>query len=376
MSSPPRTVVIRRSVDTTGTKGGTFERKAMSEISSAEFFSAGVPPSKIPRDHLRLPADPALRARAWCEHLSPVFEVELARDADLTEGIDLTTYNFGELLLGTVAAPAQRLERHARMIARQGIDHILFQFYTAGQSKIEFGRRQVIAKTSQMVVFDLSQPAVTEAGAVAATNLMMPRALLADHIATIENLHGQALDYGTEPVRRLFHTYLSGLVAGADRIESHQARQLARAAANLCGACFQPFEGTLPAADQIANIAIRQFIEAEMGSDALGVEALITRFGLSRATLYRLFDADGGVANYIRERRLLRAMRLLTQPSGRPRVSAVAYATGFSDEKTFSRAFRRRFGFLPREAGIGSLPLRAGNENEPVLMSWMKTLAA
>ncbi|WP_274533566.1 helix-turn-helix domain-containing protein [Methylobacterium sp. Leaf113] len=76
----------------------------------------------------------------------------------------------------------------------------------------------------------------------------------------------------------------------------------------------------------------------------------------------------------MRERRLLHALRLLTRSGTRPRISAVAYAVGFSDEKTFSRAFRRRFGFLPRDASVGEASPRTRGRDEPVLLSWMKTL--
>ncbi len=103
---------------------------------------------------------------------------------------------------------------------------------------------------------------------------------------------------------------------------------------------------------------------------------LCARFSLSRATLYRQFAADDGVQNYIRNRRLARAMALLTRSGDgpRPRVSSIAYTVGFTDEKTFSRAFKRRFGFLPREAAIdrGGLPVRS--ETGSMLGSWLREL--
>lgn len=350
---------------------GPFEWVAMSEKSSPE-----APRTRIPCDRFSLPADPALRAGSWTQQLSPVFEAQLAPDAEFSGTVGMTTYHFGDVLLGTVSAPAQRLERSVRKIAQQGIDHILIQFYTMGEARVAFGRRTMSVKPRQMVIFDLSQPVVTEAKAISATNIMVPRALLADHVSTIETLHGQPLESDSEPLRRLFATYLTGLLACAEAVDAQQARFLSQAAAKHCGACFQPGDGMARATEQLLGLGIRQFIEAELASETLGVDTISARFGISRATLYRLFELDGGVASYIRERRLLRAMRLLTAPGGRPRVSTVAYATGFSDEKTFSRAFNRHFGFLPREAGAGKAVPRTGNENDLTLFAWMKTLAA
>lgn len=352
-------------------ESGPFEWVAMSEKPSPE-----APRTRIPCDRFNLPVDPASRVRSWTEQLSPVFEAHLAHNTEFSSTVGMMTYHFGDVLLGTVSAPAQRLERSVRKIARQGVDHILIQFYTQGEARVELGRRSTTVKPRQMVVFDLSQPVVTEAKAVSATNIMVPRTLLADHVATIETLHGQPLDSESEPLRRLFATYLTGLLACAETVDAQQARFLSQAAAKHCGACFQPGDGTARATEQLLGLGIRQFIETELASESLGVDAISARFGISRATLYRLFELDGGVARYIRERRLLRAMRLLTAPGGRPRVSSVAYATGFSDEKTFSRAFNRHFGFLPREAWKGNALPRSGNENDLTLFAWMKTLAA
>jgi len=63
----------------------------------------------------------------------------------------------------------------------------------------------------------------------------------------------------------------------------------------------------------------------------------------------RLFRASFGLApyQYVQEQRLLRARRLLQQPSAK--VIAVALECGFGDASQFSRAFRRRFGQSPSE---------------------------
>lgn len=325
-----------------------------------------------------MPADRRDRAVAWCDYLAPVFDVDLPPQAEISDAVGLKTYNFGGILVGTIDAPAQRLKRTARIIARQGIDHLLIQFYRAGEMRIDGVRQPGTVSQRSVAVFDLTQPVVTEASATSAMNLILPRKVLEDQVGAIEDLHGRSFDYGADPAMQLCFTYLSHLAASADQVETHYLRNLSQAAASLCGACFRPATGGLRATEQVTTIAVRQFIEREMTSDTLGVEAIVARFGISRATLYRLFDADGGVAAYIRERRLLLAMRMLTQggAAGRPRVSAVAYATGFSDEKTFSRAFKRRFNALPREAETGATAQVASNENTPILLSWMKNLSA
>ncbi|WP_245322073.1 helix-turn-helix transcriptional regulator [Bradyrhizobium sp. LTSPM299] len=77
---------------------------------------------------------------------------------------------------------------------------------------------------------------------------------------------------------------------------------------------------------------------------------LCRRFELSRASLYRLFEADGGLARYIQEQRLDRALRLLVSPSSRGnRLIDLALDLQFSSDSSFVRAFRRHFGITPGE---------------------------
>ncbi len=95
--------------------------------------------------------------------------------------------------------------------------------------------------------------------------------------------------------------------------------------------------------DQIA-----QYIEANLNAPHLSVESLLQRFGVSRAGLYRMFEAKGGVRQFISDRKLYHAIAELTErPSERGRINAVADKWGFSTGANFNRAVKRRFGVPP-----------------------------
>jgi AraC-like DNA-binding protein len=96
---------------------------------------------------------------------------------------------------------------------------------------------------------------------------------------------------------------------------------------------------------------VSRFIEANLTSRDLGIERLTATFGLSRASLYRLFEPVGGVACYIRTRRLARAHKELATPSLQDhRIGHIAYRAGFQSIPAFNRAFRDSFGDSPRNA--------------------------
>jgi AraC-like DNA-binding protein len=77
---------------------------------------------------------------------------------------------------------------------------------------------------------------------------------------------------------------------------------------------------------------------------------LLGEFGITRSTLYRLFEPLGGVAAYITERRLRYAFRQMTDPLEQHlRVSQLAFDLGFSHPSAFTRAFRGFFGMSPKD---------------------------
>ena len=96
---------------------------------------------------------------------------------------------------------------------------------------------------------------------------------------------------------------------------------------------------------------IRDYIEDNLNLPDLGPNHLIKQFALSRSKLYTMFAPFGGISSYIRERRCNRALMLLTSPANMEyRLHAIALNAGFSDGVALSKAFRKRYGYPPKEA--------------------------
>ena len=79
-------------------------------------------------------------------------------------------------------------------------------------------------------------------------------------------------------------------------------------------------------------------------------------FFCSCATLYRLFEGDGGVAKYIRDARLRACMHDLALPStNRKHIALIATRWGFENPSHFNRLFKHSFGIVP--SAVGGLTL-------------------
>ena len=95
-------------------------------------------------------------------------------------------------------------------------------------------------------------------------------------------------------------------------------------------------------------ITLRTFVDRNLTSPKLGPAMVGANFGLC-ASVYRLFEPVGGLASYIRKRRLQRAYEEITAPGlSNRRISATRFfSLGFQNLSAFSRAFRDAFGVTP-----------------------------
>ena len=96
--------------------------------------------------------------------------------------------------------------------------------------------------------------------------------------------------------------------------------------------------------------SIKTFVEERLTDLDLSVTTVLHSFGVSRASLYRMFEAEDGVRSYINRRRLFRAVTNLAEnPLRRGQIHQVAERWGFSSDTSFNRMVHREFGVAPGE---------------------------
>ena len=90
-------------------------------------------------------------------------------------------------------------------------------------------------------------------------------------------------------------------------------------------------------------------IDHHLDDSDFGLEQLLAEIGMSKSTLYRQLktETDMTPSDFIRNIRMKRACEMLL--SQKMTVAEVAYATGFSNPKYFTRCFKDIFGKTPTE---------------------------
>ncbi|MDE1010830.1 MAG: helix-turn-helix domain-containing protein [Paraburkholderia fungorum] len=179
-------------------------------------------------------------------------------------------------------------------------------------------------------------------------SLSVPRDLLPADAAP---WHGRSLTRG---MASLFGHHLSHLYHTLPRLTAYDVPHVVQATLHLLTATLRPGRDALIAAEvPIQNALmdrVQRYIDTHLLRPDLSADRICRDVGISRATLYRLFDHTGGIMREIRQRRLYRVHQILATP-GRPweRIRDVALRHGFTDEKYFIRIFKAHFGYTPGE---------------------------
>lgn len=335
---------------------------------------------------VRMPVEQ--NAVAWREAMATLFDIdEMGWSGDEPFRADLDSFAMGPILFGLARAGSQRFNRTLDTIARSGVDHILVQLYTSGGFEGIAGDHPIEVQAGDLCVFDLAQTVQTRALPFENLNMVIPRPMVASRFAQPEALHGLVLASKSMKTTVLAQ-HFRALHDYAPRMTYDDAHAVADGSLALVLACLR---GELERRDAVASgsdtlslARIRQHIEARLAHPDLSAESVASHFGLSRASLYRLFSPLGGVADYIRSRRLHRAFFDLAIPGAKKvRVSEVARRWCLGSEASFTRAFKTAYGISPRAAReiaiLGGRPWQGptdGEADHQVLTRWMLEIAA
>jgi AraC-like DNA-binding protein len=96
--------------------------------------------------------------------------------------------------------------------------------------------------------------------------------------------------------------------------------------------------------------AALDYIDTHLWNAKLGPDEIANAVNLSRASLYRVLAAEGGIRAVLLKRRLDETVRLMLADNKEERsLKEIVKHCGFGGSSQFTRAFRARFGVSPRE---------------------------
>lgn len=259
-------------------------------------------------------------------------------------------------LLVDTRATDQEYDRTPAHVARGAMDHFQITLCVEGEMRFSSGRREVTMGPGAICLIDMAQPNRTVLrGGGSRTRLMaiiLQRNMLAPRLAHPDAATATLLP-SNHPHTRLLASHYAALTLPPEP-EAGSAEATIEAIADIvaaaAGGTADIAAGVERAERHLYLAMIKRRIADNLETDALTADELCRHFQISRATLYRLFEADGGLSHYVREQRLNLAFRQLISPSAEDtRLIDLAVGMHFSSDSTFIRAFRRKFGLTPGE---------------------------
>ncbi len=282
-----------------------------------------------------------------------VFHIDRVDPAEARE-VETLAWHLGTAMFGCFAGPALRFDRPATLVASSGLDHLLVQYYAEGGFTGTAGDEAIAVVPGDICVFDLADTLSTTSSAFRNYSLLIPRGSIGAIVEDVPSLHGMVLP-ASSAVGGLLRDHLRSIGRRLPDMTAAEATVAAHATVTLTGMVLaserrRERRSRMPSPPRSALLRVNRFIDSEIGNPALDADMIAQAAGVSRASLYRLFEPAGGVATHIRRRRLSGAALELADPMRRVRVGEVAERWGFGTDRSFSRAFHQAFGIAPSEA--------------------------
>jgi AraC-like DNA-binding protein len=306
------------------------------------------------------------RLDTWRGALEPIFEITPDPErlkAPFSGAITMS--HLGDALVSQVQSGPQIFERDHAHARRTGLDHFMVQTFLRGGHNGACGETEVRRGQGDVWILDLGQETRTHARDFTNVTLIIPRDRVLPQLKG-GDIHGTTLRAGSVSAR-LIASHLETMVSAAPQMAVSEATAAVDAAALMIAGAWSVIRDSraqvTASVRATARRAICDYIDQHLTDEELSPEVLLRVFRMSRATLYRLFEDEGGIAAYILGRRLDRCHAILAaSKTGERGIGELAFNHGFASEAHFSRAFRRRFGIPPRDARGPSLRSQAASD--------------
>ncbi|BCH31919.1 AraC family transcriptional regulator [Mesorhizobium sp. L-8-10] len=297
---------------------------------------------------LDLPAEE--RFMAWRASYAPMIDLVQPDGLDVAFAGDQLLWDLGSLAFSRVRTDALGFASLARRERRDPIDHWVISLLLKGSSRTITPLQTFDGHPGSLQIHPLGKVFEGRITDSEVLQLLVPRDFFRGMTHLLEAAEFAARD---DAMARLLAGYMGQIARCLPSLDVRDVPRLITATRAMILACTAPSADHLAEADDtIANVLLdraRRFVQANMVSGDLDVASVQRELGISRSRLYRLFEPYGGVVHYIQRRRLLDAHAALADPGDTRRILDIAEERGFTDSAEFSRAFRREFGYSPRD---------------------------
>jgi AraC-like DNA-binding protein len=238
-------------------------------------------------------------------------------------------------------------ERSQVRCRRDGMDHFTLTMTIVGGFHVDSGDGFACLHPGEAVLLDTTQPMRNRAVDAHIITMSLAR----DRVAAasgmdVGSLHGRHID---PRQGLLLFDHVRSLAKNAHRLPESHLIPLSNVTDILLGLSLDHGVSGAPPRSLAATARfkdIASFVERHLGDPCFEIDAVLARFPLSRATLYRVFQPHGGFARYVLHQRV-RLLRRRLLADDVVSLDQLATSVGLKSEGRASDAFLAEFGLRP-----------------------------
>ncbi|QJR19631.1 helix-turn-helix domain-containing protein [Pelagibacterium halotolerans] len=286
------------------------------------------------------------------------------------------SYHLGRLQMTSFQLAPMNIS-YTRDIQRKiGLDHWCLSVVTRGPVNYENNDNEVAVSPGHLLLHSYAAPF---SGAMTNTHYSSLFFARDDYWDIAEHLERGSHQLVQGPMSHIVRDFMLSMIARADGLTMADASALNDAFGHLIRAMVINDPASLEAARAPIAAAqfdrARRFINANLQWPGLTPDAICANVGVSRRQMFYLFEQHGGVATYVRNRRLAACYSALVRADDGRNISSVAYEFGFTNLSSFYRQFSARFGFSPSEARAAAQYGRPPHSDEATFSDWLMRLS-
>lgn len=241
--------------------------------------------------------------------------------------------------------------RHHRRdrIVQDGFDHFVLHHVVSGELIGGPDAHPIRVGPGETILLDTCRPMDNGASSVGLITVSLAREAVRAAAGNLDELHGRKI--GSRD-GALLTSLLRALAEQAPILAAGAQPAATRALVDLLSVATNPMgmgaRSDFYRLEYARREAVQRLIETRLADRTFGVGDIVHDVGISRASLYRLFEAQGGVAHFIQLRRLQHLRdRLDNRAFDSQPLATLAPQSGFSGESHASRLFKKVFGIAP-----------------------------
>jgi AraC-like DNA-binding protein len=288
---------------------------------------------------------------AWHSFYETLFDV--GADQSVAGGFDaeVRLWTFGHFAMSRTIAPPVLITRTKAHLRQDPVDHWVILYGPRGAHSAVTAGVSVEVPARVPYLWSLGQEFAHERTHMERIQLLLARDAFADIAPVLDAALGSALD---TPLGLLLGDYMTALERHLPDLTEANSHQLRDSVAAMVSAAVAPTAERAAVARRQIDLGrmerVRQMVRRHLRTPNLQPKTLCRLVGMSRSNLYRLLEDRGGVAQYIQSQRLLEAHSILADPANARSITTLAEDFCFADASSFSRAFKREFGYPPSDA--------------------------